>query len=112
MAVPSSAEYMHMGDITTRLITVMPRRLNGVNIGATELSSDTFDPQRYTDEVREKMMELIQAKVEGQDILVQPTEAPATQIIDLMAALKASLGEDAGKRKPDPPGSEYWCHRI
>jgi non-homologous end joining protein Ku len=38
--------------------------------------------------------------VEGQDILVQPTAEPATQIIDLMAALKASLGEDADQRKP------------
>jgi DNA end-binding protein Ku len=62
-------------------------------------SSDAFEPERYTDEVREKMLELIQRKVEGQEISVQPAaEETTTQIIDLMAALKASLSE--GERKP------------
>jgi DNA end-binding protein Ku len=62
-------------------------------------SSDSFDPEKYTDEVREKMLELIQRKVEGKEITLSPTEEPKTQIIDLMAALKASLagGEE---RKP------------
>jgi DNA end-binding protein Ku len=65
-----------------------------------QASSDTFDPEAYTDEVREKMLEMIQAKVEGEEITVAPTAEPATQIIDLMSALKASLGEDADARKP------------
>ena len=43
MAVPSLAEYMHMGDMTTRFMTVMPRSVNGVNMGAMELS-DTWNP--------------------------------------------------------------------
>jgi DNA end-binding protein Ku len=62
-------------------------------------SSDSFEPQKYTDEVREKMLELIQRKVEGQEITMAPTEEPKTQIIDLMAALKASLA-GGGERKP------------
>ena len=62
-------------------------------------SVETFEPQKYTDEVREKMLELIQRKVEGQEITVAPTEEPRTQIIDLMAALKASLA-GAEERKP------------
>ena len=62
-------------------------------------SVDSFEPERYRDEVREKMLELIQQKVEGQEIAVQPAaEETTTQIIDLMAALKASLSE--GERKP------------
>ncbi|HSM05300.1 MAG TPA: Ku protein [Longimicrobiales bacterium] len=65
-----------------------------------QASSDTFDPESYTDEVREKMLEMIQAKVDGEEITVAPTAEPATQIIDLMSALKASLGEDADTRKP------------
>jgi DNA end-binding protein Ku len=65
-------------------------------------SADEFEPEKYTDEVRERMLELIQQKVEGEEITVQPAEAPTTQIIDLMAALKASLGQagDEGERKP------------
>jgi DNA end-binding protein Ku len=48
------------------------------------------------------MMDLINKKVEGQEITIQP-EAPAGKVIDLMAALKASLGmaKDAdADRKP------------
>ena len=62
-------------------------------------SAETFDATKYTDEVREKMLELIQRKVEGQEISVAPAEEPKTQIIDLMAALKASLAGGA-ERKP------------
>jgi DNA end-binding protein Ku len=65
-------------------------------------SVEQFDPTKYSDEVRERMLELIQQKVDGEEITVQPAEAPATQIIDLMAALKASLGEkgEESERKP------------
>ncbi|MBI4541098.1 MAG: Ku protein [Gemmatimonadetes bacterium] len=64
-----------------------------------QLASDEFRPQSYKDEVREQMLELIQQKVEGQEITVAPAEEPQVQIIDLMAALKASLSEGAA-RKP------------
>jgi len=48
------------------------------------------------------VLEQIQRKVEGKEITEEPTEAPKTQIIDLMEALKASLkGKGAvGERKP------------
>lgn len=65
-----------------------------------QAASEEFDATRYTDEVRARMLELIQQKVEGKDIVMQPTEEPAAQIIDLMAALKASLGEDGAEKKP------------
>src|SRR3954453_13480034 len=50
-----------------------------------------FEPERYRDEYREKVLELIEAKAEGQEI-VAAAEAPApAQVPDLMAALEASL---------------------
>src|SRR3954453_16933827 len=50
-----------------------------------------FEPARYKDEYREKVLELIEAKAEGQEI-VAAAEAPApAQVPDLMAALEASL---------------------
>jgi DNA end-binding protein Ku len=64
-----------------------------------QLASNEFNPESYRDEVREKMMELIQGKVEGKEITVAATEEPQVQIIDLMAALKASLKESP-ERKP------------
>ncbi|MBE7448791.1 MAG: Ku protein [Kofleriaceae bacterium] len=56
-----------------------------------QITHETFDPQQYKDDVKARMMELIQAKVDGQEITAAP-EAPQGKIIDLMEALKASLG--------------------
>jgi DNA end-binding protein Ku len=59
-------------------------------------TADTFDPSAYKDEVRARIEAAVQQKVEGQEITV--TEAPeegGAQIIDLMEALRASLGKRA-----------------
>ncbi len=67
-----------------------------------QAASESFDPSLFKDEVREKTLELIQKKVDGQEITAAPAEESKTKIIDLMAALKASIEEgegDAG-RKP------------
>ena len=65
-------------------------------------STDEFRPENYHDTVRERVLEAIQSKVEGQEITAE--EAPAeTKIIDLMDALKASLakrGGSAAEKKP------------
>jgi len=65
-----------------------------------QAASDTFDPTMFKDEVREKTLELIQQKVEGQEITAAPAAESKTQIIDLMAALKASIQADEEERKP------------
>ncbi|HWU85859.1 MAG TPA: Ku protein [Kofleriaceae bacterium] len=65
-----------------------------------QIAAETWHPEKYKDEVSERMTELIQRKVEGQEITVAP-EAPTGKVIDLMEALKASLGMTAGaERKP------------
>jgi DNA end-binding protein Ku len=65
-----------------------------------QIAAETWSPQRYKDEVTERMHELIQKKIEGQEITMAP-EAPAGKVIDLMEALKASLGmARAEERKP------------
>jgi DNA end-binding protein Ku len=64
---------------------------------------DEFKPQNYRDMVRERVLEAIQRKVDGQEITDEPTEAPQAKIIDLMDALKASLanrGASTDERKP------------
>lgn len=65
-----------------------------------QIAAETWHPEKYKDEVTERMAELIQRKVEGQEITVAP-EAPTGKVIDLMEALKASLGMTASEeRKP------------
>ncbi len=68
-----------------------------------QTATDAFTPARFKDEVRDRVREAIQKKVEGQEITAEPTEKPQVKIIDLMEALKASLGkaEGGGKAKAD-----------
>ena len=61
-------------------------------------ASDEFKPDDYRDEVRERILDMIQRKVEGEDITLTPTDEPETKIIDIMEALKASLAD--AERKP------------
>jgi len=55
----------------------------------------SFKPEQYSDEVRARIDALIGRKVEGEDITRTPTASPKAQVIDLMAALKQSLGAQA-----------------
>ena len=64
---------------------------------------EEFRPEVYHDQVRERVLEAIQRKVDGQDITAEPSQAPETKIIDLMDALKASLakrGASTAQKKP------------
>ena len=69
-----------------------------------QIASETFDPTQYRDEVRERIQADIEKKVQGQDITeaAEPSAEPA-RIIDLMAALKASLGKGKGERAAAAP---------
>ena len=73
-----------------------------------QIASDEFRPDQYTDDVRKRLWEAIQSKIEGREVAEDETEAPQAQIIDLMEALKASLSKNgaageggaAGERRP------------
>jgi DNA end-binding protein Ku len=54
---------------------------------------EKFKPENYHDTVRERVLQAIQQKVDGQEITAESTDAPQTKIIDLMDALKASLAK-------------------
>jgi len=69
--------------------------------------SGAFDPEKYTNEYRGKLMEVIQAKVAGEEVSV-PTAPETGKVVDLMDALRASLQATAtekeknGKKKKSP----------
>ena len=56
-----------------------------------QTATDTFEPAKYKDTVRERVMETIQRKIDGQDITADVAPDGGGKIIDLMEALKASL---------------------
>ena len=65
-----------------------------------ENMTDHFDPDEFHDEYREKLEQLVEAKIEGKEIAVVEEAGTAT-VVDLMEALKASVeasgaGEKAG----------------
>jgi DNA end-binding protein Ku len=69
------------------------------------LASEAFDPSKYTDEYREQLLDLIQRKSAGEEIVAEPeTEAPA-KVLDLVAALEASLAK-AGTAKERHPSTQ------
>jgi DNA end-binding protein Ku len=67
-----------------------------------QIASETFEPSKYHDEVRERIQADIERKVQGHDISESAPAPEPARIIDLMAALKASLGKGAGAGKAEP----------
>jgi DNA end-binding protein Ku len=68
-----------------------------------ESLASEFDPTRYHDEYREKVLELIEAKAQGEEIVVQPEAPKAERVPDLMAALEASLAAVRSDGEGDKP---------
>lgn len=73
-----------------------------------QISADEFNPKAYEDDVKKRIEAAVEKKIAGKEISVSPA-APAgkggAQVIDLMEALRASLGKNAPKalqaqRKP------------
>jgi DNA end-binding protein Ku len=61
-----------------------------------ELSHEDFKPEQYHDEYRNRVLEMANAKAEGNEVTAAAPEAPRAQVIDLMDALKESLARRAG----------------
>jgi DNA end-binding protein Ku len=78
-------------------VLVSPQELT-MALTLVEMLEEPFDPQKYHDEYRGALLEMIEAKANGKEVVALP-EAPLPKTVDLMAALKASL-EAAKKAKP------------
>ncbi len=73
------------------------------------LSGD-FEPEKYEDTYRERVLDLIERKAQGEEIAVQPAAEEPAKVPDLMAALEESIkavkdrgdagGDGAPKKKP------------
>jgi DNA end-binding protein Ku len=74
-----------------------------------QISAKDFNPKAYEDDVRKRIEAAVEKKVEGKDIFTSP-EVPkggGAQVIDLMEALRGSLGKaPAAKREGAPAKSE------
>ncbi|MFC4776128.1 Ku protein [Paenibacillus sp. GCM10023252] len=89
-----------------RPVQQVPGLPEGVSVNDKELTmakllieqlSTPFEPEKYTDDYRQQMADMISSKIAGEEIRVAPQQEQ-TNVIDLMAALQASL--DAAKLPP------------
>jgi len=67
-----------------------------------ESLTETWNPERFKDEYREALLEIVEKKLAGEPIEV-PAEAPPAKVVDLMEALKASVAA-AKERTPAASG--------
>jgi DNA end-binding protein Ku len=64
-----------------------------------EAMTGEFDPAAYRDEYREALMQVIESKIEGRETVeIEPAEEP-TKLVDLMAALQASVNAATSARE-------------
>jgi DNA end-binding protein Ku len=71
-------------------------------LSLVEMLQEPFDPKKYSDQYRVALLDMIEAKRNGQEIVAAP-ETPAPRTVDLMAALKASLeAAKKGKSTAEP----------
>lgn len=57
-----------------------------------------FEPEKYTDDYRNALTELIQGKITGNEVRTTK-EAPQTNVVDLMDALQASIDQTKPKKR-------------
>jgi DNA end-binding protein Ku len=79
-------------------VEVSERELKMARQLIESLSTD-FEPESYRDEYRERVLALIEAKAEGQEIVAPAISEEPTPAVDLMAALEASLAAAKAERK-------------
>jgi DNA end-binding protein Ku len=85
-------------DATKRELTMAQQLIDS-------LSAD-FDPTKFKDEYRERVLDLIERKANGEEIAVQPQAEDDTPVPDLMAALEASLAEVRSGDSDAPEGAK------
>jgi len=77
--------------------TVKPGELELAQRLIQELTGAKFEPERYHDEYRQRVLSVVESKVEGKEITAMGPQVQRTQVIDLMDALKQSLEGRASK---------------
>ncbi|HTW89874.1 MAG TPA: Ku protein [Candidatus Binataceae bacterium] len=85
--------------------SVKPAELTLAKRLIDDLTAKKFEPEKYHDSYRERVQEAARQKLAGEEVTEAPSEPRHGQVIDLMAALKASL-EKRGQAAPAQEAAE------
>jgi DNA end-binding protein Ku len=69
------------------------------------LAAESFEPEKYRDEYREQVLDLIERKAAGEEIVAEPVVEPPAKVLDLVAALEASLAKAGTAKDRHPSGA-------
>jgi DNA end-binding protein Ku len=83
---------------------VLTEREMTMAISLVESMSTPFEPEKYHDTYREEVLNLIERKAQGLGLEKVETTAPAANVVDLMAALEASVNAAKAARGRHPAG--------
>ena len=67
------------------------------------LSNAEFEPDRYADDYRQRVLDLVESKVEGKEVTTVGPQVQRAQVIDLMEALKESIAKRVPTDGKKPP---------
>ena len=96
-------------DLAIEPVAVTPAELQLALQLIEQISQDAYDPKQFVDEEKQRILAAIDRKIGNgeQVVAASPDEAPSTaQVIDLMDALRASLGKKPGAAKTPAPVAE------
>ena len=95
-------EVRSLKDLNIEHVAVTPAELQLALQLIEQISQDAYDPSQYVDEERKRILAAIDEKIAGKQVVASAhDEAPSTaQVIDLMEALRASLGKKSAAAKP------------
>ena len=71
-----------------------------------EALADKWDPEKYKDTFQENLKKLIETKLEGGEVVEMERPKKLAPVVDLMAALKQSLAQMEGRKKPAATASK------
>jgi DNA end-binding protein Ku len=98
-------EVRSMKDLDIEKATISPAELKLAMQLIEQISEDTYDPTMFEDEEKKRILAAIDEKIAGKQIVAAEHVAPASgaQVIDLMEALRASLGTRGGAKAKAAP---------
>ena len=93
-------------EVPVETADVSAKELDLAKLLVEQRAVDEFKPETYEDDVKKRILGLIQKKVEGEEISLVPAAETGGQIIDLMEALRASLSKKPAAAPASAPAAK------